>query len=293
MEIPNFIFQATENLVERPWGGEWISMLKGFRKKGIGESWEFSAHPSNPSQVFLKGRTAKMTELLIEAKKEILGELSEKYSTFPLLLKIIDVSGRLEPRVNPSAKIAESFGDSEMEKQTAWLMLSGTSFIGFSENLTQEKFDEIMKDEKTLFEKLNKFEAGIYDTFRIPTGVLYSAENARIIEISTNSELTYKLKEEKAKKAIKLNKTEDFEVKGKKGKIESEFFSAEAIDIVGRVDFEIKTFNLLLCLEGYVLLKSEKEFAELQKGYSCLVPAFVGRYSIQSEKAKVLRIVPK
>ncbi|MEM4689325.1 MAG: type I phosphomannose isomerase catalytic subunit [Archaeoglobaceae archaeon] len=293
MEIPNFIFQATENLVEKPWGGEWISLLKGFRKKGIGESWEFSAHPSNPSQVILKGGTAKLTELFIEAKKEILGELSEKYTSFPILLKILDVSGRLDLHVHPSAKVAESFGESEKEKQKAWIMLSGTAFIGFSEDLDQEKFEEILSDEKLILEKLNKFNAGAYDTFLIPPGVLHSAENARIIEISTNSELSYKFNEEKAKKAIRLNKTEDFEIKGKKGKIETEFFSAEVIEVAGRADFTINTFNLLLCLEGYTTLRSEKGVADLQKGYSCLIPASTGSYSIQSERAKVLRVIPK
>lgn len=61
MELPKFIFQATENLVERPWGGEWISLLKGFRRRGIGESWELSAHASNSSQVLLKKKVAKLS----------------------------------------------------------------------------------------------------------------------------------------------------------------------------------------------------------------------------------------
>ncbi|MCS7143950.1 MAG: hypothetical protein NZ879_02890 [Archaeoglobaceae archaeon] len=293
MEIPNFIFQATENLVERPWGGEWISLLKGFRKKGIGESWEFSAHPSNPSQVILKRKIAKLTELFVEAKKEILGDLTEKHTAFPLLVKIIDVSGRFDLHVHPSAKVAENFGESEKEKQKAWIMLGGTAFIGFSENLTQEKFEEILSDEKQIFEKMNKFDAGMYDTFIIPPGTLHSAENARMIEISSNSELSYKITDEKAKKAVRLEKIGDFEIKGKRGKVETDFFTAEVVEVAGKLDFSIKTFNLLLCLEGYAVLRSEKEVADLQKGYSCLVPAFVGNYSIQSERAKVLRIIPK
>ncbi len=293
MELPGFMFQATENLVERLWGGEWISLLKGFRKKGIGESWEFSAYPSNPSQVFLKRGSVKLTELLMEAKKEILGELSDKYTAFPLLVKLIDVSGMLDIHVHPSAKVAESLGETEGEKHKAWIMLRGTAYIGLSENITQENLEEILGDEKLVLEKLNRFESGIYDTFLIPPGVLHTAENSRIIEISTNSELTYGLNEEKAKKAIKIDRTEEFEVKGKKGKVETEFFSAEVLDVAGRVDFTINTFNLLLCLEGYALLRSEKGVADLQKGYSCLVPASTKSYAVQSERAKVLRIIPK
>ncbi|TDA27960.1 MAG: hypothetical protein DSO01_01755 [Archaeoglobi archaeon] len=293
MELPSFLFQATENLVERPWGGEWISLMKGFRKKGIGESWEFSAHPSNPSQVFLKKGSVKLTELFVEAKKEILGDLADRYTAFPLLVKLIDVSGRLDLHVHPSAKVAESFGETEGEKQKAWIVLKGTIYVGLSENLTQENFEEIIGDEKLLLEKLNRFESGIYDTFVIPPGVLHTAENSRMVEISTNSELTYGLKDEKAKKAIKIDRTQDFEVRGKKGKVETEFFTAEVLDVAGRLDFTINTFNLLLCLEGYALLRSEKGVADLQKGYSCLVPASTGSYAIQSEKAKVLRIIPK
>ena len=293
MELPSFLFQATENLVERPWGGEWISLMKGFRKKGIGESWEFSAHPSNPSQVFLKKGSVKLTELFVEAKKEILGDLADRYTAFPLLVKLIDVSGRLDLHVHPSAKVAESFGETEGEKQKAWIVLKGTIYVGLSENLTQENFEEIIGDEKLLLEKLNRFESGIYDTFVIPPGVLHTAENSRMVEISTNSELTYGLKDEKAKKAIKIDRTQDFEVRGKKGKVETEFFTAEVLDVAGRLDFTINTFNLLLCLEGYALLRSEKGVADLQKGYSCLIPASTGSYAIQSEKAKVLRIIPK
>lgn len=293
MELPSFMFQATENLVEKPWGGEWISLLKGFRKKGIGESWEFSAHHSNPSQIFLKKGPVKLTELFIEAKKELLGDLSDKYKAFPLLVKLIDASERLEPHVHPSAKVAESLGESEGEKLKAWIFLKGTALIGFSENLTTENLEDILCDERLVLEKLNKFDAGIFDTFVIAPGILHTAENARIIEISTNSELTYALNDEKAKKAIKINRTEDFEIRGKKGKVETDFFIAEILDVVGKVDFNINTFNLLLCLDGYALLRSEKGFADLQKGYSCLVPASTKSYEIQSEKAKILRIIPK
>lgn len=292
MELPKFIFQASENLVEKPWGGEWIALLKGFRKKGIGEAWEFSAHPSNPSQVLLKKNIAKLTEVIIEAKKEILGKLSEKYQNFPLLVKIIETTERLEPHLHPSAKIAESLGESDGGKMKAWIMVSGNAYIGFSEDFTLEKFEEIRK-EGAIWEKMNSFSATAYDTFLIPCGVLHSVESARFVEISTNAELSFSINDDRIKKAIKLSKTEDFEVKGKRGRIETEFFGAEVLDVVGRVDFAIDTFNILLCLEGYAMLRSEKELVDLQKGYSCLVPAITANYSIQSEKAKVLRIYPK
>ncbi|MEM4472399.1 MAG: type I phosphomannose isomerase catalytic subunit [Archaeoglobaceae archaeon] len=292
MELPKFIFQATENLVEKPWGGEWIALLKGFRRKGIGESWEFSAHTSNTSQVLLKKQTAKLSEIFIEKKSEIMGSLAEKYKNFPLLVKIVDVSGKMEPHVHPSEKVAESLGIGDGGKVKAWLMLSGIAYIGLNKDISLDELEWILNEEE-IWKKMNKFQSTAYDTFLIPPGVIHSAENARFIEIGTNSEASIGIRDEKIKKALNLKKTEDFEIKGKKGRIETEFFFAEVVDVVGKQEFNIETFNILLNLEGFAILRSEKEVAELQKGYSCLIPAATGSYSIHSERAKVLRIAPK
>lgn len=292
MELPRFIFQATENLVEKPWGGEWIALLKGFRKKGIGESWEFSAHLSNPSHVLVKGETVKLSELFIEKKKEIMGSLAEKYKNFPILLKIVEVVGKRAPIVHPSEKIAESLGMNDGGKLKVWIMLSGNAYIGFSRDVSAEELNAVLTEEK-VWERMNRFVASSYDSFVIPCGIIHSAENARLIEIGTNAEATIELKDERIKKAIDLKKTEEFEVRAKKGRVETEFFVAELLEITGRQDFTIETFNILLSLEGYSILRSEKEIVDLPKGYSCLIPAKTANYSIQSEKARILRVYPK
>jgi len=140
---------------------------------------------------------------------------------------------------------------------------------------------------------MNKIQATAYDTFLIPPGLIHSAENARFIEIGTNREASIEIKDEKIKKALNIKKTEDFEIKGRRGKIETDFFTAEIIEVVGKQDFATETFNILLNLDGFAILRSEKEVAELQKGYSCLIPAITANYSIQAEKAKILRIIPR
>ncbi len=292
MELPKFIFQATENLIEKPWGGEWIAMLKGFRKKGIGESWEFSAHPSNVSQVLLKGETTKLSELFIEKKEDILGSLVEKHKNFPILLKIVEVVGKRVPIVHPPEKVAENLGIGDGGKLKAWFMLSGRAYIGFSEEVPSEEMDAVLTEEK-IWEKMNKFDASGYEPFLIPPGTIHSAENARFIEVGTNAEATIELKDGRIKGVLNLKKTEDFEVRAKKNRVETEFFVAEILDIVGKQDFTIDTFNVLLSLEGYSILRSEKEIVDLPKGYSCLIPAKTASYSIQSEKAKILRVYPR
>ncbi|MCS7119107.1 MAG: hypothetical protein RMH75_03435 [Archaeoglobaceae archaeon] len=291
MELPKFIFQATENLIERPWGGEWIALLKGFRRKGIGESWEFSANPSNPSYILIKKGISKLSEFFIEKKAEIMGSLAEKYRTFPILLKIVDVSGKIDPHVHPSEKTAEIFGMSEGGKFKAWIIISGVVYIGFNGEVKPDELDHILNEE--IWNRMNRFSATAYDTFLIPPGIIHSAENAKFIEIGTSSEASVEMRDEKIKKAINLKKVEDFEVRGKKGKIETEFFTAEIVEVVGKQDFAINTFNILLNLDGFAILRSEKEVVELQKGYSCLIPATTANYSIHSEKAKILRVIPK
>lgn len=292
MELPKFIFQATENLIEKPWGGEWIALLKGFRRKGIGESWEFSAHPSNPSKVLLKGEAVKLTELFAEKKEEILGSLVDKHKTFPILLKIVEIVGKRVPIVHPSEKIAESLGLDDGGKLKIWIMVSGTSYIGFSDDVRSEDVEVVLTEEK-VWEKMNKFIASTYDSFIIPCGTIHSAENAKFVEIGTNAEAAIELRDERIKKAINLKKIEDFEIRVKKGRIETEPFVAEILEIIGKQDFMIDTFNILLNLEGYAILRSEKEVVDLQRGYSCLVPAKTASYSVQSEKAKVLRVYPR
>ncbi|NHW88054.1 MAG: hypothetical protein HA490_00045 [Archaeoglobales archaeon] len=292
MELPKFIFQATENLVERPWGGEWIALLKGFRRRGIGESWEFSAHVSNPSQVLLKKDIVKLSELFIEKKAEIMGSLTDKYKSFPLLVKIVEVSGKMNPHVHPTEKIAENLGISDGGKFKGWIMLSGNAYIGFNKDLDEEDLEWVLRDDE-VWKRMNKIQATAYDTFLIPPGLIHSAENARFIEIGTNREASIEIKDEKIKKALNIKKTEDFEIKGRRGKIETDFFTAEIIEVVGKQDFVTETFNILLNLDGFAILRSEKEVAELQKGYSCLIPAITANYSIQAEKAKILRIIPR
>jgi len=303
MELPKFIFQARENLVEKPWGGEWIAMLKGFRQSGIGESWEFSAHPSNPSEVLIRGNVVSMLELFAKAKNDILGDLAAKYAEFPILVKILDISDRISVQVHPSDKVAESLGEGEKGKDEAWMALdSGKVYVGFKEDVEFEVLEKtIEEDREKIFEYLNEFNAAQYDTFTIPAGTIHCAERARLLEVSTNSNVTYRVCDfsgrgeqfDKARKALNTKKTEGYEVKGKRGVIDTDSFAAELVDVSGSVEFEINTFNILFATEGYTILRGENEVADLHKGYSCLIPATTKKYVIEGDRAKVIRIYPK
>lgn len=296
MELPSFIFQAQENLVERPWGGEWISTLKGFRRSGIGESWEFSAHPSNPSHVLIRGQTLSVSELFSKFKDELLGRAADKFGKFPILLRLIDVAASVPIHVHPSDKVAEMLGEREGGVEAVWLIFNkGKAYVGFKENVKMEELEEKLKADFDLRALLNCFETNPYDTFLIPPGLPHCGEGLRVLEVSSNSTLAYFFKQdwEKVKKALNTKKTEEFEVRGRKGKVEAEKFGLEVVEVSGSK--EIKTgnvMNILFAAEGYFILRA-KEVADLHRGYSCLVPAVTDSFTVESERGKIVRVYLK
>jgi len=297
MKLPKFIFQAKENLIEKPWGGEWISKIKGFKPTRIGESWEFSAHPSNPSEVLLKDKAVSMIDLMLNAKREILGTLAEKHDRFPILVKILDIADKISIQVHPPNNIARILGEKDPGKDEAWLMLDkGAVYVGFKEFVFPSDIDNNLN----LIPKLNKFEVEFLDTFKIYAGVVHFAENTKVLEVSNNSNITYKIYDffgrkvelEKAKRAIVFKKVDKDEVKGEKGKVKMRDFAIEVFNISGTRDFSIDTFNILFLIDGHAILKSEGEIAELHKGYSCLVPAITKNYRVEGDKVTLAVISP-
>ena len=284
MELPDFIFQAEENLVEKAWGGNWIANLKNLKiNKRIGESWEFSAHPSRPSYVNINGGKINLIDLVKKAKDEILGEL--KTDTIPILVKLLDIRTRISVQVHPSDHVAKMLGETDVGKDEAWMVIGkGKVYIGFKEDISVED----LQDNK-IIEKINKIEAGHLDTFYIPAGIIHFAEEVKLFEVSTNSDLTYRIYDfsgrgthiEKALKALKMKKTSLKDIKDEKGKIITDKFEAKTVEVKGEVEFEINTFNIILALEAPLTLKSKREVTNLRKGYSCLIPAKTGRYSVE------------
>ncbi|MCS7121571.1 MAG: hypothetical protein NZ895_03085 [Archaeoglobaceae archaeon] len=282
--LPKFIFQK-ENLVEKPWGGEWIATIKGFKGR-FAESWEFSAHQSNPSEVFIKGKTVSMLELISKFREELFGKAKPE---FPLI-KFLDVSGRMPIQVHPSDEVAQSLGESDRGKDKMWITLSsGKVFAGFKKSVNLEELK--VKFEK-IVELMNSFESRFLDIYMINSGIIHSAESIKLLEISTNSNLTYTIENDVALKALNTKKSEENEIKlGRREKVEMKNFGIEILSVSGTKNFEIRSFNVLICIEGFALLKSE-EIVELHKGYSCLVPAMTKNYSIISDHAKIVRVYP-
>jgi mannose-6-phosphate isomerase len=279
MMLPKFVFQAKENLVKKSWGGDWIPLIKGFKQDEIGESWEFSAIPENPSEVVVGGAMMSLPELFARAKNDILGIKADKYDYFPLLVKLIDVKGESDTVVSTSEKI--------------WVVLSrGAIHAGLIEEDKEENEEEKEKSEKEageFKERLYKYEALPREMFLIPPGVPHSAENVRLLEVSSTNASVLRHGDEDFEKLMS-----DSKVTKAIGRIEGENFGVEILEISGTRTVETGgTFNIIVSIEGYSILRSENEVADLHKGYSCLIPSTTDKFEIQSERAVVVRVYPK
>lgn len=279
--LPKFIFQK-ENLVDKPWGGEWIALVKGFKGR-FAESWEFSAHPSNPSEVFIKGETMNMLELVSKFRKELFGKAVD----FPLI-KFLDINGKLPLQVHPSDDVAKLLEEKDRGKDKVWVCLSGGKiFAGFSKDVT---LDDVKNKKEKIVEVMNCFDSKTLDVYLISSGTLHAAEAIKVLEVSTNSNLTYTIDDEKSLKALNTKRSDEIEIKlGKRQKVRMRDFYIEILTVSGTQSFEIDSYNILICIDGFALLKSDEIF-ELHRGYSCLIPAATESYSVISDYARIVRV---
>ena len=292
MKVPKFLFKARENLVEKNWGGYWIPELKGIRvSKRVGESWEFSAHPSMPSEVLINDIKVKLPDLVSRARREILGRLSNK--EFPILVKLLDVNTRLSVQVHPSDYVANLLGEKERGKEEGWIALSqGKVYIGLKDYFSEEYA------ELEIISKMRDFEANFLDTFIIPAGTVHFAEGIKLLEVSTNSNITYRIfdfegRETHIDKAMKAMNFVEGEFRCERGKLEMKEFGLEAIKARESVYLETNgVFNIIFSLDEDIFLRSGNEEVKLRKGYSCLVPAKTKEYEVIG-RSTIIRVYPR
>ncbi len=246
----------------KDWAGERLEKYRGVKKAG--ESWEVSAHPKGISRVLMGGREKLLTELLKERGDEIL----EGFEEFPIMVKVLDVGRMLSVQVHPSDDDAKLLGEKDRGKAEGWLALSrGTVYLG-------------LKDDDVDFSpsSLNKIEADIFDAFPIPPGLVHTAENIFLLEVSTPSDLTYRLYDpygrethaEKGRKCIRK-----LEVRKTRMRLEMEEFGVEMLTVEqGKgLAFTDDVFNVLVSTDSALkVVDAETEHALILGEYeSCLV----------------------
>lgn len=198
----------------RPWGGTSLAnvLKKKFTEVGedgnevelspdeiIGESWEIADMGQQDSVVengYLAGNTiGDLMEVYLE---RIVGEkVFDWYGTqFPLLIKFLNIEGKLSVQVHPDDKVAMERYDS-LGKTEVWYIVDAKPdakvYMGFNKDVTAQEFYDACKS-GTADKLLNVIHPQKGDVIFIKPGTVHAAEGGILVcEIQESSDMTFRL----------------------------------------------------------------------------------------------------
>lgn len=302
MKLYPMIFSSV--FKEKIWGGRALQDILGKELPQIdtlyGESWEASAHPNGLGIILngeYKGKT--LPELLEKHAELILGEkISKKYgTTFPLLLKFLDINDKLSIQVHPddiySIPVEKSFGKAE-----CWYVISASPdaklIMGMKQGLTAKEYTE--KAEKNDFtEMFEEISVKSGDLVVIKPGMVHASLEGSILicELQQNSDITYRIYdfdrlENGVKRPLHIKKSADvidFEAEadirhyGNSQEdilclLDWEYFNLSRLILKGKINRPTNSaMKIYSILDGEINLYFDKEIYSLTKGSSFLLPA--------------------
>src|SRR5271154_3442565 len=130
-QIPLYPLRFEPLYQYRLWGGRRLANLLCAPLPGdgpIGEAWLLSDRDDHSSVIAdrpLKGRP--LGQLLNQWPEQLLGKLAGRFRRFPLLLKFLDVRGKLSVQVHPSDRQTAYLPAGESGKTEAWVVLTAGS----------------------------------------------------------------------------------------------------------------------------------------------------------------------
>ena len=165
----------------------------------IGESWEIADMGFEDSVVkegWLAGNT--ISELMETYIERVVGEDVYNYygRQFPLLIKFLDIKGKLSVQVHPDDEIAAERYDS-LGKNEIWYVLDAKPgskiYAGFNRDMTaQELYDRC--HDGSVEEVLNVICPKKGDVLHIAPGTVHSAEGElMVVEVQESSDLIFRL----------------------------------------------------------------------------------------------------
>ena len=287
------------------WGGTKLKTDFGFQteKDIAAEAWMLSAHKDGMN-IVLNGEHKDKTvnEVLEVWGKSALGKNAEKFSYFPILIKLIDAKQKLSIQVHPDDAYALSV-EGEYGKTEMWYVVDcedGAELIyGFKEDISKEELKKRIKD-NTLTDVCNSVPVHRGDVFFIEAGTLHAiGEGILIAEVQQNSNTTYRVsdygrlgadgrpRELHIEKALDVTKCEMPNLPyGNTGKIAidgknsvrelavCDKFIAKLLEIGEPIDIYSKdSFVSLIILDGNITVKWDGDEIKARKGDSIFVPA--------------------
>lgn len=289
------------------WGGEKIAPFKGIEtdQTKIGESWEISGVPANPSIVDNGPDAGKtLPELLATYKEALVGKHNyERYgNTFPLLIKIIDAAGDLSVQVHPDDALAKvrhnSLGKTEM-----WYIVDtdpgALIGAGLAKQITPDEYAAKVAD-NTIMDAVAQHRSHPGDVFFLPAGRIHSIGAGNLlVEVQETSDVTYRIYDfgrvdaktgkprqlhvEEAKDAIDFTVYPSYvteagpEVNGVSSLVKCDHFYVTRVTVDGKLVENTAandSFTTLTCISGELTVTDDRgNTVTMRKGESVLVPA--------------------
>ena len=317
MSLTPLVFKP--HLVERVWGGRQLQTVLGkdLPEDGpFGESWEVSAHPSQPSAVAagpLAGKT--IAELCAEYGTAFMGTALAGDAAFPLLFKYLDAAAVLSVQVHPDDAYAREHENGQLGKAEAWYVLAsaagGAIYHGLVSGTTRESFRDALASGR-VGECLRKVSVQAGDCFYQPPGTVHAIGSGVLLaEIQQSSDLTYRVYDwgrvgldgkprelhiDKALDVIDFSpdganfapakiKPAPINVPGTRHAellVDSERFRFERLEFQGdaRLESDPERFWLLAVAGGRGVLRAGEISYPLDAGKTCLIPASAGAFDI-------------
>lgn len=307
------------------WGGRELEKLGKTLPEGItAESWEISTHPDGISSVSngeFKGML--LTELVSRLGNKMVGTQIDR-KRFPLLIKFIDANDRLSVQVHPEDEYAMEHENGEYGKNEMWYIISskpGAKLIyGTRSGMRKEDFEKAVKEDR-IGECLHEVEVFPGDVLNIPAGLIHAiGEGIVLAEIQQNSNTTYRVFDynrvdskgnrrplhlEKALDVIKFDlqadkaKASGLEIKigsgsSKTYKIANKYFSVEIYDVKDRIEeaADGSKFYIYVFVDGSSEIHYDGGKIDAAKGESILIPASLGKYTIEGRFRALKTYVP-
>ncbi len=294
------------------WGGTRLSKEFDYPAEGDrqAEAWVLSCHPDGECLVentSFKGET--LSDVLSEEGSDFSGTDCKKFSSFPVLIKIIDAKDNLSLQVHPDNEYARAH-ENQDGKTEMWYILDceeGASLIfGLSKDMTKREFESAIQN-NTVLDCCNKVPVKKGDVFFIKAGTLHAiGKGILLAEVQQSSNVTYRVYDygrlqngkprelhvQKALDVLNLEKTTetDFEPKNTELIGESrrtllascENFTAYRLDVEEslKVTADKSSFVSLVALDGNGVLIHNDSVLTFYKGESVFLPAGLGEVEL-------------
>ncbi|MEI0580072.1 type I phosphomannose isomerase catalytic subunit [Brachyspira pilosicoli] len=321
-----YIFEFKEIGKESIWGGNILveSYSKPFDKdKNIGESWEI-CDLKNDKNIISNGefKDKNISFAIAKLGEKLLGSNCKNQQYFPLLIKFIDARDKLSIQVHPDEEYANKKHNKHGKNEMWYIMEADENaklLVGLKKGIDKNKLKEAIENKENIEDMFNYFDIKKGDAFYIPNGCIHAIMgNSLIAEIQTPSDVTYRLydwnRTDKNGKSRELHIEDSFNVikdidafqlKSKKENLlkednieinnifSNEYFRTEEYIVKNEYTSKTnhETFEIILVMEGNGTIKSNENTVTLNAGKTVLLPAYLGEYSINSEKGiKLLRV---